>query len=149
MMPKQTLNDELEQAVDLVAVDGQRAHWNQQAAFTAPDAAMAGAECAVELGILGKARLDQGRKILSRIGMPATEWQHRGQIMLELAFFMVAGLASRNLRKIPAPHVDEKLAREDMIAGRRRRRRITIHAGLAFESLAHEPLYDRWRGFGV
>jgi hypothetical protein len=33
-----------------------------------------------------------------------------------------------------------------MIAGRRRRRRATIHAGLAFESLAHEPLYHVRRG---
>jgi hypothetical protein len=69
--------------------------------------------------------------------------------MLELAFFVVAGLASRNPRKIPAPHVDKKLAREDMIAGRRRRRRTTIHAGLAFESLAHEPLYHIRRGLVV
>jgi hypothetical protein len=80
----------------------------------------------VELGILGKAGLDQGRKILSRIGMPTTERQHGSQIVLELAFFMVAGFASRNPRKIPAPRVDEKLARENMIAGRCRRRRAAI-----------------------
>jgi hypothetical protein len=34
-----------------------------------------------------------------------------------------------------------------MIAGRRRRRCTTIHAGLAFESLAHEPLYHIRRIF--
>jgi hypothetical protein len=58
VMPKQTLNNELEQAVDPVAVDRQRAHRDQQTAVTAPDTALAGAERAVELGILGKARLN-------------------------------------------------------------------------------------------
>src|ERR1700689_4204423 len=75
------------------------------------------------------------------VAMAPAERQNCRQIMFEFGFFAIAGFTGRNLRQIRSAGFKKEFPREHVIASCGGRSCVAVHAGFAFEPLAH--LWDK------
>src|SRR5271167_1151150 len=117
MMPQKSFGDEPEELVETVTVKRERhCRYKQAGLFLCQRNASAMRKLPVQLRILRQPTECQLLKIAECVRMASTERQHRRQVVLQARFFIVARLASRNLRQIRARGLWKKFARENMIA---------------------------------